>query len=101
MMRVNDRAIRNPEELAAELGERLRALRLSQAWTQATVADKAGVSLRALRELEAGRGSTVLTLIRVLKALGAEHDLQALAPHPTISPMAMLQQPKGRARGNR
>ena len=36
-----------------------------------------------------------------LKALGAEHDLQALAPHPTISPMAMLQQPKGRARGNR
>ena len=57
--------------------------------------------MRALRDLEAGRGSTVLTLIRTLKALGAEHDLQALAPHPTISPMAMLQQPKGRARGNR
>ena len=100
-MQVNDKAIRNPEELAVELGERLRALRLSQAWTQATVADKAGVSLRALRELEAGRGSTVLTLIRVLKALGAERDLQSVAPQPTISPMAMLQQPKGRARGNR
>ena len=70
-MQVNDKAIQNPDELAAELGERLRALRLSQAWTQATVADKAGVSLRALRDLEAGRGSTVLTLIRVLKALGA------------------------------
>ena len=55
-MQVNDKAIQNPDELAAELGERLRALRLSQAWTQATVADKAGVSLRALRELEAGRG---------------------------------------------
>ena len=43
-MQVNDKAIQNPDELAAELGERLRALRLSQAWTQATVADKAGVS---------------------------------------------------------
>jgi transcriptional regulator with XRE-family HTH domain len=100
-MQIKDKAIHTPEELAGELGERLRALRLSQAWTQASVADKAGVSLRALRELEAGRGSTVLTLIRVLKALGAEHGLQAVAPQPTISPMAMLQQPKGRARGNR
>ena len=61
----------------------------------------AGISRVTLANLEAGRGSTVLTLIRTLKALGAEHDLQALAPHPTISPMAMLQQPKGRARGNR
>ena len=100
-MRVQDKPAPNPDELAAELGERLRALRLSQAWTQATVADKAGVSLRALRELEAGRGSTVQTLVRTLKALGAEQDLEAVAPQPTISPMAMLQRPKGRARGNR
>lgn len=92
---------KSPTELTAALGERLRTLRLSQALTQATVADRAGLSLRALRELEAGRGSTVLTLVRVLKALGAEHDLETVAPHPTISPMAMLQRPKGRARGNR
>ncbi|HWS78700.1 MAG TPA: helix-turn-helix domain-containing protein [Thermomonas sp.] len=101
MKDVLDKPANSPEELASELGDRLRALRLSQALTQATVADKAGISLRALRELEAGRGSTVLTLVRVLKALGIEQGLQALAPQPTISPMAMLQRPQGRARGNR
>lgn len=93
--------VRSPEEIAAELGERLRALRLSQAFTQATVADKAGVSLRALRELEAGRGSNVLTFIRVLKALGVEQGFEAIAPRPTISPMEMLKRPRGRSRGNR
>ncbi len=94
-------SLRSPEEIAADLGERLRAQRLSQAFTQATVADKAGVSLRALRDLEAGRGSNVLTLVRVLKALGIEQGLEAIAPRPTISPMQMLTHPKGRARGNR
>lgn len=100
-MTMQNDPVRSPEEIAAELGERLRALRLSQAFTQATVADKAGVSLRALRELEAGRGSNVLTFIRVLKALGVEQSLEAIAPRPTISPIDMLKRPKGRSRGNR
>jgi transcriptional regulator with XRE-family HTH domain len=91
----------SPEELAAQLGARLRDLRLAQDYTQSSVADKAGISLRALRELEAGRGSTVLTLVRVLKALDAEQGLEALAPRPTISPMALLRRPAGRARGRR
>lgn len=100
-MNATDRPARAPAELAADLGARVRDLRLAQDYTQASVADKAGVSLRALRELEAGRGSTVLTLVRVLKALGAEHGLDALAPRPGISPMAMLRRPEGRARGRR
>lgn len=93
--------IASPQDLAADLGARLRELRLAQDYTQASVADKAGISLRALRELEAGRGSTVLTLVRVLKALGAEQGLQTLVPRPTVRPMALLQRPRGRARGRR
>ncbi len=90
-----------PDELAADLGARLRDLRLAQDYTQASVADRAGISLRALRELEAGRGSTVLTMVRVLKALGAERGVDLLAPRPGISPMAMLQRPRARERGTR
>ena len=90
-----------PDELAADLGARLRELRLAQDYTQASVADRAGISLRALRELEAGRGSTVLTMVRVFKALGAEQGVDLLAPRPGISPMAMLQRPRARARGTR
>ena len=54
---------KSPDEIAAGLGERLRALRLAADLTQAVVADKAGVSERSLRDLEAGQGSTVQTLV--------------------------------------
>ena len=93
--------IQPPEDLAVDLGQRLREMRLTQAYTQQSLADKAGIGLRPLKDLEAGRGSRVLTLIRVLKALGAEDAIQSLAPRPTISPMDMLTRPKGRLRGNR
>lgn len=93
--------IRSPEDLAVELGERVRDLRLSQSYTQQSLADKAGIGLRPLKDLEAGRGSRVLTLIKVLKALGAEDGIETLAPRPTISPMDLLTRPRGRSRGNR
>ena len=96
-----DYPIQPPEDLAVDLGQRLRDMRLAQAYTQQSLADKAGIGLRPLKDLEAGRGSRVLSLIRVLKALGAEDAIQSLAPRPTISPMDMLTRPKGRLRGNR
>ena len=43
----------------------------------------------------------MLTLIKVLKALGAEDGIETLAPRPTISPMDLLTRPRGRSRGNR
>ena len=56
-------------ELQIELGQRVQRLRLSRNLDQRATADKAGISLRALGNLEAGRGSTVETLLRTLKAL--------------------------------
>jgi len=90
---------RSPDELIDALGSQLRQLRLSTGLTQATLADKAGISPRALRDLEAGRGSSLHTLVRVLKALGADHAIDTLVPEPGISPMALLTRPKGRQRG--
>ncbi len=80
----------SPEEVQGQLGERIRRLRLNRNQDQARVAAKAGVSERALRSLEAGQGSKLITLIRVLKALEALDSLDALAPEPSVSPMAML-----------
>ena len=93
---------KSPDEIAAGLGERLRALRLAADLTQAVVADKAGVSERSLRDLEAGQGSTVQTLVRVLKALGADDVIDALAPRPAVSPLQLLKhKSRQRASGNR
>ena len=57
-----EQTYRSPAELQSELGERLRALRLNRNLAQREVAAKAGVSLRSVINLEAGKGSTVETL---------------------------------------
>ena len=79
-----------PEEILVELGDRLRRHRLNLNLDQKQTAGRAGVSVRALRSLEAGKGSQLATCFRVLKSLGALGSLDALAPAPTVSPMAML-----------
>lgn len=89
------------DALIALIGERVRGERLRQDLTQATLADKAGISPRALRTLEAGGGAQLTTLVRIMKALGAEGALIALLPEPTISPMAMLERKAPRQRGRR
>jgi transcriptional regulator with XRE-family HTH domain len=81
-----------PDELQQALGERLRRLRLRQDLDQRQAAAKAGISEKALRNLEAGRGSTVETLLRVLKALDSVAGLDAIAPPVTVSPLALLDQ---------
>ncbi|HYG06959.1 MAG TPA: helix-turn-helix domain-containing protein [Stenotrophomonas sp.] len=80
---------RAPDEVIAELGDRLKQRRLADGFKQVTLADKAGVSRRAIVDLEAGRGSSLETLVRVLKALGLEENIAALVPVPRVSPMAM------------
>ena len=77
-------------ELQSDLGHRVRQLRLSRNLGQRTVADKAGVSLRALSKLENGQGSTLETFLRTLRALDYVKGIEMLAPQPTVSPLALL-----------
>jgi transcriptional regulator with XRE-family HTH domain len=79
-----------PKELQVALGERVRRLRLARNNDQRATADKAGISEKALRNLEAGRGSTVETLLRALKALDALQGIEMLAPEVTVDPLAIL-----------
>ncbi|MBK6743835.1 MAG: helix-turn-helix transcriptional regulator [Hydrogenophilales bacterium] len=83
-----------PHELQELLGERLKRLRLSRNLDQRTTAEKAGISEKALRNLEAGRGSTVETLLRVLKALDHLQGLDMLAPEVSVNPLELLRQAK-------
>ena len=78
------------DDLQRQLGERLKRLRVLKKLDQQTLADRAGVSTRALSRLETGRGSTLETLLRILYALQETGAIDALAPEPTIDPVAML-----------
>jgi transcriptional regulator with XRE-family HTH domain len=84
----------NVAELQGDLGHRLRQLRLARNLDQRTTAEKAGISLRALGKLENGRGSTLETLLRTLRALDYVKGIEMLAPQPTINPLTMLRTPK-------
>lgn len=90
-----------PEEMEAELGEKLRRLRLNKNLDQQTLAERSGVSVRALRNLESGQGSSLKTLIRVLRSLGRESWLQTVAPMATINPLTLTRAAKPRQRASR
>jgi transcriptional regulator with XRE-family HTH domain len=87
---MEDMTFMTPDELQGALGMQLRELRIAKNLDQITTAEKAGISEKALRNLEAGRGSSVETLVRVLKALGSLDGLRLLAPKPSVSPLALL-----------
>ena len=86
------------EELQSSLGEQLQSLRLAKNLDQRNTAEKAGISEKALRNLEAGRGSTVESLLRVLKALDSLEGIEMLAPKPSVNPLALLRSTKVRQR---
>ena len=82
--------IRTSAELEELLGSRLRELRLLKNLDQKTLAERAGISVNAVKHLESGKGARVSSLIKLLRALDRADWLEALAPAVSISPMQML-----------
>ena len=80
-----------------EIGVRVQRERLNRNISQAELALTAGISRRALQNLESGRPCTTALLIRVLRALGKLDALDAFLPEPGISPI-QLAKLKGRER---
>jgi transcriptional regulator with XRE-family HTH domain len=93
-------ASHTPAELELALGDNLRALRLDCNIDQKSLAEQAGISLRAVKNLEGGLGSTLKSLVAVLRALGREDWLKTIAPVASINPLHMTRaaQPRQRAR---
>ena len=89
--------------IEAEIGARLRALRLRRNITQQALADAAGLSVTAIKGIESGRGR-LATLIAVLRELSALEQLEHFIPAITVSPLQLARR-KGakreRASGSR
>jgi transcriptional regulator with XRE-family HTH domain len=81
---------RTVEEWELLLGEQVRALRVRSGRDQAELADAAGVSLGAVKNLEQGRGSTLKTLVRIARTLDRADWLTALAPPVAVSPIELM-----------
>ena len=95
---MGDNSFKTPRELQTDLGKRLRELRLQRNIDQRTTAEKAGIAEKSLRNLEGGRGSSVETLVRTLKALDFLEGIEILVPKPSVNPLALLKTAKPRMR---
>lgn len=92
-----------PEETLAELGDSLKSFRIQRDLDQKQLAARAGVSLGALSHLENGHGSTLLSLVKVLRALGLQNGLHQLVPTAVLDPLSLTRQatPRQRAKHTR
>lgn len=88
-------------ELEAQLGEHIKTLRLIQNIDQMTLAQRAGISVGTMKNLENGAGSTLRTLIAVLRILGRTEWLSTIAPIPSINPLSIPRATQRRQRASR
>lgn len=76
--------------ILGELGARLARIRLERNFTQAALAEQAGVSKRTLERMEAGGPTQLVNLVRVCRALDLLDRFEVLIPEPLISPVIQL-----------
>ena len=92
-----------PEETIADLGHSLKTFRIQRGLDQKQLAARAGVSLGALSHLENGQGSTLLSFVKVLRALALQNGLRQLVPTAVLDPLSLTRQatPRQRAKHTR
>lgn len=92
---------RTVQELVESLGRQVRELRIAGDLTQAELAEAANVSLSAVQSLERGAGTTLATVVAVVRALGRPDWLEQLAPPRPPSPLAILRAARAAERSPR
>jgi transcriptional regulator with XRE-family HTH domain len=80
------------DSVMQEIGKRLKAQRISKKRTQQQLAEKAGVSLFTISQIEKGNSVSMNMLIPVLRVLRLIDNMELLVPEPQISPIALLKQ---------
>ncbi|MEZ5977427.1 MAG: helix-turn-helix domain-containing protein [Planctomycetota bacterium] len=89
-----------PEPRLEALGARLAARRASLGLTQERLADEAGVSTSTVKRLERGDSVQLANLVRVLRALRSDADLDRIAPEPPVRPLDEVHGGRGARRGD-
>jgi len=99
---VESQPISTIVEWEEHFGGAVRRLRQARRFTQVELAQRANVSLSALKNLERGRGSSLSSVVRVARALGRAEWLDSFAPaESAFSPMEMLRENAAASRPRR
>ncbi len=76
--------------IVQETGKRLKDFRLAKKLTQQQLAERAGVSLFTVAQIEKGKPVSVSMLIAVMRVLRLLDNLELLLPEQEISPVELL-----------
>lgn len=78
------------DQIVYELTQRVKRKRLNLNITQETLAKRAGVHIQTVKNFEAGKSTTMLTFIQLLRGFGELNALESFLPDPGISPIELL-----------
>ena len=84
-------AINSPEEIADQLAEKIRALRLSRKWKQSTLATRSGVSLPSLRRFEQSGQISLKSLLCLAFTLGRLDEFASILQPPAATSIRELE----------
>ncbi len=76
-------------DIMIELGAQLKQLRKSKKYSQEKLAEIVGVSRRLIVDIEAGRGTSLLVFVKILKAFNKTDKLLEILNSSAISPKEM------------
>ncbi|MEG2804742.1 helix-turn-helix transcriptional regulator [Stenotrophomonas sp.] len=83
-------SLASPKEIATELAERIRLARIARRMTQPELAERVGVSVGTIRNLERTGDCAFSTIIKVAQALTLEDGLENLFAPGVTSIDALL-----------
>lgn len=93
--------IPTPQELQIELAARVRALRLGRGWSQAVLAERAGIATVTLKSFERTGQITLSRLVLIARALDCLGGFDGLFKAPPAMTLSDLEDKPVRLRGRR
>ena len=94
--------LQTPREIQHILRQRIKRLRLINEWTQAELAERAGITLASLKRFESTGKISLERLSQIALALGRLNDLMQLFEEPEIMTLSDIKKlTKKRRRGKR
>lgn len=76
--------------MLSEIGESMRRLRLQRNLMQQTIAERSGVSIKAVRNLESGSGVSLKSFLAICRTLGKTDWIKSLPPPMGLSPIEAM-----------
>jgi len=79
-------------QILADLGSRIRDLRLSHGYSQVELSKKAAVGYVTIQSLEKSGRISLTSLLRILRVLGEHHVIETIAPTQDFDPQTVFEE---------